>query len=198
MSHVSKDGRKSVFRRSLNGLLASEIFWFCRPSADCISVFWFHNVLLLWSCSRRLLCILLWFCITERGSQNYERLYLFICLSGPSSVLLLLFPKLTNILRLIEYDPLTAVWNNEASFPHIFSPRMASLSCTSVHIKVPYQCGIWGWRNYWSHWEPRPPYLLLQHWGRDGIMEPKATLSESGDNGRTGNQVFFLVCFLLF
>lgn len=33
-------------------------------------------------------------------------------------------PKLTNILELTEYDPLTAVWNNEASFPHIFSPRM--------------------------------------------------------------------------
>lgn len=79
-----------------------------------------------------------------------------------------LFPNLTNVLELIEYDPLTAVWNNEASFPHIFSLRMAPLSCTSVHIKVPYQCGIWGWRNYWSHWEP--PYLLLLHWGRDGWL----------------------------
>lgn len=88
-----------------------------------------------------------------------------------------LFPRRTNVLQLIENDPLTAVWNNEASFPHIFSRRMAALSCTSVHIKVPYQGGIWGWRNYWSAWEPGPPYLLLLHWGRDGIMEPKARLS---------------------
>lgn len=88
-----------------------------------------------------------------------------------------LFPRRTNVLQLIENDPLTAVWNNEASFPHIFSRRMAALSCTSVHIKVPYQGGIWGWRNYWSAWEPGPPYLLLLHRGRDGIMEPKARLS---------------------
>ena len=88
-----------------------------------------------------------------------------------------LFPRRTNVLQLIENDPLTAVWYNEASFPHIFSRRIAALSCTSVHIKVPYQGGIWGWRNYWSAWELGLPYLLLLHWGRDGIMEPKARLS---------------------
>ena len=83
-------------------------------------------------------------------------IYLFISPSihpSPFSVLLLCFPKMTNILELIEYDPLTAVWNNKASFPHIFPPT-ASLSCTSVHIKEPYRCQIWGWRNYWSRWEP--------------------------------------------
>ena len=116
----------------------------------------------------------LWSGVTERGSQNYKRAfsYLFIY---PALLPFCCF--VSDVLELIEYDPLTAVWNNEASFPHIFSPRMASLSCTSVHIKVPYQCGIWGWRNYWSHWEPGPPYLLLLHRGRDGIMEAKAMLS---------------------
>ena len=136
---------------------------------------------------------------SQRGSQNYKRFYLFIYFSSPSSILLLCFSKLTNVLELIEYDPPTAVWNNEASFPHIFSHRMASLSCTSVNIKVPYQCGIWGWRNYWSHWEPEPPYLLLLHWGSDGIMEPKAMLSQPGDNGWTlYGCVVCLACFLLF
>lgn len=94
--------------------------------------------------------------LRENPEMTRAFIYLFIFLSTRSFHTVALFPKLTNVLELIEYDPLTAVWNNEASFPHIFSPRMASLPCTSVHIKVPYQHGIWGWRNYWSCWEPRP------------------------------------------
>lgn len=130
---------------------------FLRPPAVCPAMIWYH-----------------W----ERGSRNYKRFYLFIYLFfQPFFRAVALFPRLTNLLELIEYDPLTAVWNNEASFPHIFSPRMASFFCTSVHIKGPYQCGIWGWRNYWSHWEPDPPYLLLLHWGNGGFMEPKAVVS---------------------
>lgn len=92
----------------------------CCPSADCTSVFWFCNVLQLWCFSGRLLCFLLWFGVTGRGSQNYKSLYLFIChcvSTCPFFHAAALFPKLTNVLRLIEYDPLTAVWNNEASFP---------------------------------------------------------------------------------
>lgn len=54
------------------------------------------------------------------------------------------------LLELIEYDPLTAVWNNEASFLHIFSPGTSSLLCTRVHIKGAHQWNL-GWRNYWSH-----------------------------------------------
>lgn len=59
---------------------------------------------------------------TERGRTNYRRFYLFI------SVLLLSFccfvsRNLSNALELIEYVPLTAVWNNEASFPSYFLPR---------------------------------------------------------------------------
>lgn len=72
-------------------------------------VFWFHNVTLLWSSLSHLLCILLWFGIAERGSRNYKWFYLFIspCIYPffPTSAL---FPKLTNVLELIEYDPLTA------------------------------------------------------------------------------------------
>lgn len=86
--------------------------------------FWFHNVILLWSFSSHLLCILLWTGITERGSWNYKRFYLFISPSVyPFFHIVALFPKLTSVLDLVEYDPLTAAWNNKASFPHIFSPQ---------------------------------------------------------------------------
>lgn len=61
--------------------------------------------------------------LKERGSWNYSGFYLFICLSSPLFHTVALFPKLTNVLELIECDPLTAAWNNEASFPHIFSPQ---------------------------------------------------------------------------
>lgn len=135
-----------------------------------------------WCFSGRPLCVLPQFAIAERQSQKLQKgfFFLFIFLFIQPFFFFhaaALFPRRTNVLQLIENDPLTAVWNNEASFPHIFSRRMAALSCTSVHIKVPYQGGIWGWRNYWSAWEPGPPYLLLLHRGRDGIMEPKARLS---------------------
>lgn len=98
----------------------------CCPSVDCTSVFWFCNVLQLRCSSGHLLCFLLWFGVTGRGSQNYKSLYLFIChcvSTCPFFHAAALFPKLTNVLRLIEYDPLTAVWNNEASFPLHFLPQ---------------------------------------------------------------------------
>lgn len=99
----------------------------CHPPADCILVLWFYNVLLLWCFSGGLLCVMLWFRVSERRSQNYKGFYLFI--SPPSLSIhpffraVALFPKLTNILELIEYDPLTAVWNNEASLSLHFLPE---------------------------------------------------------------------------
>lgn len=153
----------------------------CRRAADYITDFGFTT----WSCSEVSLATCCASCsdlVSLREDPEITK-GLFISLSiYPFFHTVALFPKLTSVLELIEYDPLTAAWNNKASFPHILSPRMASLSYILVHIKVPYQCGIWGWRNYWSQWEARTPYLLLLHLRRDGIMGQKAMLSESGDN----------------
>lgn len=100
-----------------------------------------------------------------------------------------LFAKLTNLFQLIERDPLTALWNNEASFLCILSPRMASPARVhSVHIKVPYQCGIWSSRNYWSGWKPPHSHL---HWGWHDIMEQKASLSGETMAARSG--CFFVI-----
>lgn len=118
-----KQSQKKLFQCSWNGLFVSEIFAVLQLIAP---VFWFCNVLQLWCSSGRLLCFLLWFGVTGRGSQNYKSLYLFIChcvSTCPFFHAAALFPKLTNVLRLIEYDPLTAVWNNEASFPLHFLPQ---------------------------------------------------------------------------
>lgn len=79
------------------------------------------------------LCVPLWFLSSPwEDPKNYESFFYFIYFIIHLCIQPFFFfhsvalfpPKLTNILELTEYDPLTAVWNNEASFPHIFSPRM--------------------------------------------------------------------------
>lgn len=126
-------------------------------------------MLLFWCSSGRLLSILLRLSPTEREDPEITRVltYLYIYFSiKPFFHSAALFSKLPDVFRLIENDPLTGVWNNEASFPHIFSLRMASLPGTSVHIKVAYQreSGAEGIIDYWELWPPQ--FLLLNMRGR--------------------------------
>lgn len=74
----------------------------------------------------------------SHASCPYSCLFIY-----PSICLGLLFSGGAGaLLELIEYDPLTAVWNNEASLPHIFSPGTSSLLRTRVHIKGTHQCNL--------------------------------------------------------
>lgn len=100
----------------------------------------------LWWVSSRPLCILLWLGISERreGPENDSSFYLFISLSisPPLPYCCFCFPKLTNVLELIECDPLTAAWNNEASFPHIFSPPPRTAASLSPALGSTSKCFI--------------------------------------------------------
>lgn len=104
----------------------------------CFSVW---NVLRRRCYSGRPLCILLWFVLAARETQNY-RSYLFInFLLQPLFRTAALFPKLSAVLELNEYWLVEIM---KALLAHIWSQQTAHFS---VHIKVLYQSHL---RNYWS------------------------------------------------
>lgn len=176
----------------------------CLCQRYLLSFSWLHLCFLVLQCAPALMFLrspavlpaLIW-CHWERIPKLQEPLFIYLSLC-------VYLPFLPCCCFVSQTDKrITANWIWPAwqlseimkpLFPCIFSPRMASLSSTSVHIKVPNQCGIWGWRKYWSHWEPERPYLLLLHWGRGGIMEPKATLSDPGDDIIWCKDAFWFVC----
>lgn len=174
-----------MWQCSCNG----QIFGFRYPSVDCVSVFSVSQCALpLWCSSGRLLCILLWFGLTVRGSQNYKRLYLCICLA--------LLPYCCfvspNVLELIEQDPLTAVWNNETSFPPKFSPPgwpLAPALRSTSKCLISVESGAEG---IIDHTESLHIYCFCTEgamvlWSQKPCFQNQKTMF--------GHYVFFLVCF---